>query len=313
MELFLARKFRGHRLFGFFYLVQFAMQFYLLATDRKPELRRILNVTLGVSGFLQAIIACMTFTFLPKTYGQTQGYFSDRRTMSYDFIQENMFFSGMLAFQALYYTFPQYVPMPIELILVFFPYYSVRQLVAKTSFRGSYSSPKEMTERNRFFMRANLIAVKFFYVFAKWFQGFFCNYLIFLGALKAGAANEYLIQWMLLLGGWGTTIAMFLHTLKFKKYIGPRTGMLMYTGSFPFFIGCYIALTMLTLQYTNVLIMVMGGVMLNFIPYTSIKVCWQFVCFLYLLALREGTGSAWMKHIIGYRDNIMQGVNNPSL
>ena len=34
-----------------------------------------------------------------------QGYYTDTRTMSYDWIQENIYFSGILLFSSFYYSF----------------------------------------------------------------------------------------------------------------------------------------------------------------------------------------------------------------
>merc|ERR1712070_408237 len=97
-QLFFTKKFRIHRLWELFY----------------HPTREILVWTLPLTGFIQSIIACKTFTFLPSTDGKIQGYYSDKRTMSYDWILENIYFSGLLAFSTLYYKFNNYCPLLIE-------------------------------------------------------------------------------------------------------------------------------------------------------------------------------------------------------
>lgn len=72
------------------------------------------------------------------------------------------------------------------------------------------------------------LRLQFFYFVAKHLSGFYMNYLHFLGLfgdrpLEDTGSLGSLVRWLFLLGGWGTTISMFLQTLKFKKYIGPTT------------------------------------------------------------------------------------------
>ena len=128
---------------------------------------------------------------------------------------------------------------------------------------------------------------------------------------------------MFLLGGWGTTISMFLHTLKFKKYLSARKSMIMYTGSVPFFIILYIYLALLTMQYKIVL----GNSFLNpqnmcwsdflifkslFSAYSewyvlvSICVCWIFEhSFLLLLILNTILFYSWHNNYFLGRDTFL--------
>jgi hypothetical protein len=62
--------------------------------------------------------------------------------MSFAFIKENLFFSGLLLFQSLYLAFPSLRSnkyfLPIEMAGTFFPYTPlIRNLVPKSSFRIS--------------------------------------------------------------------------------------------------------------------------------------------------------------------------------
>ena len=94
--------------------------------------------------------------------------------------------------------------LPLELVAVFFPYYTVRGYFPKSSFRHSTKTG------NRYAM-----VVKVFYCIAKHFSGYYINYLCFLGHFGPNPIMAHgLLRKLLLLGGWGTTIAMFLQTLK---------------------------------------------------------------------------------------------------
>jgi len=62
--------------------------------------------------------------------------------MSFAFIKENLFFSGLLLFQSLYLAFPSLrlnpYFYPIEIAATFFPYAPIiRNIVPKSSFRVS--------------------------------------------------------------------------------------------------------------------------------------------------------------------------------
>jgi hypothetical protein len=271
VRLFAPPKFRLHRLWGLFYLLQFAALCVCVAASVRPS---HLIWTLPLTGFIQAIIASRTFTSLPRR--QTQGYFSDRGVISYEFVLENIYFSGLLLFQALYFTFRPLRPslLPIEIVMVFFPYHVIRPFFPKTSFRRSYANEREQTQKNMGFLGLLARVTKSFYVIAKHFNGYFINYLLFLGLLTA--AQDRLMHFLFILAGWGTTIAMFLQTLKVRKYIGPRAAVLAYMASFPFACVCYSMLLAVTLRHAWVSALVGVGVAANFGP-RWLQVAWQCV------------------------------------
>lgn len=269
VRLFILPKFRPHRLTGLAYLLQFLTLCIMVAASVRPS---HLLWTLPMTGFIQAIIASLTFTSLPRR--QTQGYFSDRGVISYEFVLENVYFSGLLFFQALYFTFrplPRAL-LPLEIVLVFFPYHVIRPLFPKTSFRRSYGNEREQTEKNTAFLSLLARITKTFYVIAKHFNGYFINYLIFLGLLSG--AQDRLMYFLFLLGGWGTTIAMFLQTLKIRKYITPQTALLAYMAVFPFACVCYAMLVGVTFHHAWITAMVLVGVAANFGP-RWLQISWQ--------------------------------------
>lgn len=269
VRLFAPPKFRVHRLWGLFYLVQFALFCVLALLSLRPG---PLLWTLPLTGFIQAIIAARTFTSLPRR--QTQGYFSDRGVISYEFLLENIYFSGLLLFQALYYSFRPLGSwlLPVEIVMVFFPYYAIRPLFPKTSFRKSYANEREQTQKNMSFLGLLARVTKGFYVIAKHFNGYFINYLIFLGLISG--AQDRLMHLVFIVAGWGTTIAMFLQTLKIRKYIGPRTAVLTYMAIFPVACACYALLVSVTLSHLWVALAVLIGIAVNFGPRWG-QVAWQ--------------------------------------
>lgn len=279
IRLFVLPKFRLHRLWGLFYLVQFATA-CVLEVLSLPTTRLIW--TLPLTGFIQALIAARTFTSLPRR--DTQGYFSDRGVISYEFLLENIYFSGLLVFQALYYF---YRPLrgwmlPLEVVMVFFPYHFIRPFFPKTSFRKSYGNEKEQSAKNINFLSILAKLTKGFYVLAKHINGYFLNYLIFLGLLTS--EHDRLMRCLFILAGWGTTIAMFLQTLKIRKFISPRTSVLAYMASFPLFCLCYALLLPVAFHHPWILALTIVGVVVNFRSY-KLQLGWQtLVCAVMLYA-----------------------------
>ncbi len=96
-------------------------------------------VTMPLTGLLQRVVATCTFTFLPPANEKIQGYYRRTRVMSSDFIKENIYFVGPLLVQSVYLAFSESVRddifwLPLEVIGVFVPYYTVRGLFSKSSF-----------------------------------------------------------------------------------------------------------------------------------------------------------------------------------
>jgi hypothetical protein len=267
--LFARPKFRIHRLWGLLYLLQFITLCGFEVASVRPH---HLIWTLPLTGFVQAIIASLTFTSLPRR--DSQGYFADKGVMSYEFVLENVYFSGLLFFQALYYTFRplSHWLLPVEIVMVFFPYYVIRPFFPKTSFRNSYVNERERSEKNDRMLGLLARGAKTFYVSAKHLNGYFINYLIFLGLLSS--EQDRLMHIVFILGGWGTTIAMFLQTLKIRKYIGPKTAVLAYMAGFPLAYLCYSTLLVLTFRHAWVSALVAVGLVANFGP-RWFQVTWQ--------------------------------------
>jgi len=283
-HLFGQRKFRIHRLTGMVYLIMFILaclgEFYPFILEAMPHL----HIAMPITGCLQAVIATLTFNFLGKN-AHVQGYFSDKRTLSYDFVFENVFFSGLLMFQAVYFYQPWIFRAcpPLEVIMVFFPYFTVRKFFPRTRLRDSLSNDKEKSAANRRFINIQTWTTKVFMCFGKHMTGFMMNYLIFLDAIPEHHWKTMRMQFIL--GGWGTTIAVFLHTLKFKGYLGPRMAIVAYTAVFPLFYCLYVALFDLLFAELTVTMLAAIGLFVNFGP-VPLQVVYQVGVYAYIRHMR---------------------------
>jgi hypothetical protein len=95
-------KFFLHRYLGFAYLVQFGFALYMWKTAYASFLNSPLIWALPLTGAMQSATAARRFKFLPKKVDP--GYYSDRGSVSYEFVLEDSFLSGLLLFQWLYYS-----------------------------------------------------------------------------------------------------------------------------------------------------------------------------------------------------------------
>lgn len=265
VHMFTAEKFRIHRITGAFYLLYYAYLWVWFIFDIESYVTSTYTIILPALGVFQTIVAMRTFTFLSKNKDNSgkQGYFSDKNTISYDFVCENVFFAGILLFQWMYYSPNITFPLILENIFVFLPYVVLRPFTPKTSFRSSNENMNEKTIVNRNFMLYATNITKIFYVFAKHHLGFYLNYLMFLGLVTD--LDRYYVYLMLLFGAFSTTIAVFLHTLKFKKYISSRTSIIIYIASYLCTIYSLVKILLLA-NNMNLEYIILGGVAINFLP-----------------------------------------------
>ena len=230
-HLFVDPKFAVHRVFGFVYLIQWFAALYLYYADYAYFSNSLLVWSLPLNGVVQSLSATYYFSFLPIK--ADPGYNSDKSALSYDFVKENIFFAVILMFQWLYYSdrFYDLIRKSItgEYVFVFFPYV-FRSLVPKTSFRDSLNDTRNKSNQNKTFFIVVTWITKCFYVWAKHFIGFFMNYMRYMNRISA--EQQYHMYFLLIFSACATTIAMFLHTLKFKGYIGPKTAYLLYMASY---------------------------------------------------------------------------------
>ncbi|KAJ3380051.1 CTP synthase ura7 [Lobulomyces angularis] len=290
-KLFFSKKFLSHRVGGLSFLIQWTLALVWYFYNYHTFKNSILIWSVPFTGLFQSLNAIATFWFLPKNT-KDQGYFSDKRTMSYNFITENSFFALILLWQWLYFNDQFYIffkrTFALELLFVFCPYI-IRPLWPKTSFRDSMGFPENKTDRNRKFYAYAIFITKCFYVWAKHYIGFFLNYVRFMDRLNnQQQKNMYLLE---IFSSMATTISVFLHTLKFKKYIGPRTSFIVYAASyFATFYG-FISSYDIFLKNLDLVMLTFVGVVLNFGPKWK-QDLWQIVMIVILYSARYGYISA---------------------
>jgi hypothetical protein len=264
-NLFVHPKFAVHRVFGFAYLIQWCAALYLYFADYEYFARSSLVWSLPLNGVVQSLTATYYFSFLPRKVDP--GYYSDKSSLSYDFVKENIFFAVILMFQWLYYSDAFYGPIKKsitgEYLFVFFPYF-FRSLVPKSSFRDALKDPRNKSDKNRTFYIVVTWVTKVFYVWAKHYIGFFMNYMRFLDRISA--EQQYHMYFLLIFSACATTILMFLHTLKFKGYIGPRTSYLLYMASYLATFYSFLRIGDVFLRSPDLVLVALGGVLLNFSP-----------------------------------------------
>jgi hypothetical protein len=286
VHLFTGRTFTLHRVGGLAYLLMYASAWHAYLTDYDRFIASPLILALPLLGVAQAVSATLTIAkYLPKAVDP--GYYSDASPLSAAFVAENIFFSSLLAWQWAYYSptwFPRLADTPLEAFFVFLPY-TVRPLFPKTSMRDSIRNNKNKTAKNYRFFVVGTWVTKVFYVIAKHGIGFLLNYLRFVSAVTPGHTRE--MYRLLLFSCFATTISMFLHTLKFKGFIGPRTSFGLYVASYMATFYSIIAMADLFVVSWRLVALAGVGMALNFAP-VWVGHAWQVAVMGLLYASRHG-------------------------
>ena len=287
-RLFTDKKFYLHRVVGLLFIVQWLTAAYLYATDYEKLRNSELVWSLPLTGFLQSVIAAFTFTFLSKN-NTNSGYFSDKRTVSYGFVVENSFFALQALFCCLYfnpYYYQQIVRYPIiEAVCVFMPFL-FRDLWPRTKFGDAADTFEKNTDGNKLFFRYSSIITKIFYIWAKHFIGFFLNYARFLN--RIGPDEEYQMVYVGLMATYSVTFSVFLHTLKFKKYIGPRVAMVLYIGGYLSILYSYYRISPVFFKSWDIFAVTLTGMAINFLP-RSYQHVYQLAVMSALFGIRYGS------------------------
>ena len=248
-------------------------------------------VALPCHGLLQTVIAARSFSFLGRD--GKQNYFSDRGTVSRDFVVENAFFV-LLSIYAAVQASPAgqtHTPLVVQLIGSVFPYALIRPLFPKTSFlryrardQMKHRSDRTSAENDRFMQRAAL-ATKVGYIIGKHYVGYMVNYIAFLRPLDT--QQRAYMRWILLGGSYNLTIGVFVHTLKFKRIIGPRQAVAAYVPLFALWAAPSALLTRtVLLTHPMAAAMATVGMMLNFRE-PRWQHAWQVVVAIWILSVRS--------------------------
>lgn len=180
---------------------------------------------------MQGTSAYFSFKVLPEL--NDPGYYSDKAVLSRTFVHENMFFTTMAVFGSIYYN-PSARAMLrsnlggqcLEYAYVFLPYIVIRPWYPITRFSNAGQTYKGRTEQNKRFYETATLMVKIFYLWAKYFLGFFMNFMIFMDLVKA--EHWPFMNGMLLLNTGTVSLSIFLHTLRFKKVLPAKLTMSIY-------------------------------------------------------------------------------------
>lgn len=116
----------------------------------------------------------------------------------------------------------------LEIIFVFLPYVAIRPFFPVTRFRDAGTNKNGRSNKLRYFYEIGTYLVKFFYLWGKYFLGFFINWLVFLGIPSDD--DMVIIHGLYLLNVGTVSIAVFLHTLRFKKVLPPQLTFTFYLG-----------------------------------------------------------------------------------
>ena len=278
-HIYFDKRHQPHRILGLSYLLQWGYAFCAYFADYEGFRRGVIMFSLPLTGFVQSVVATRTFWFLPKKQ-KDPGYYSDKSTLTWSFVAENQFFSGILLWQCVYMhdgardlLASTAAGNVVEAALVFLPYVAIRPFTPKTSFRdslrGGDGKKGNKTKRNETFFYVQTWVTKIFYVFAKHFIGYFLNYARFLDRLDRG--EIYHIHLMLVFSCFATTISMFLHTLKFRGYMGPRTSFLVYQASYLATFYSWYKLAPTVLASPDLVAATLVGVAVNFMGRNAIR------------------------------------------
>lgn len=220
-----SRKHKLHRYMGMAFLIQYFAAWVEFVTHYDHAKDSYLPHFIAINGLIQGYSAYFSFKVLPDLHDP--GYYSDKAVASRKFIHENIYFSWLTTWGSIYYhegwrdrlqAHP--VGQVMEVAFIFFPYLVVRPLFPTTSFGAAGSGRRSRTEGNEAFYRYGTLAIKLFYLWAKYYLGFFVN---FLWCLHKTDENETkLIKGMFTLNLGTISIAIFLHTLRFKGVLPPK-------------------------------------------------------------------------------------------
>jgi hypothetical protein len=226
---------------------------------------------------LQGWSAYFSFKVLPELYDP--GYYSDKAVLSRSFVHENIFFTTMAVYGSVYYNeanrdiLRSNLPGRIlELVFIFFPYVIIRPFFPITSFSNAGQTHKGRTERNQRFYEIGTLMVKFFYLWAKYFLGFCLNFCVFLNVVRP--EHWKYIHGMLLLNTGTVSLAVFLHTLRFKKVLPAKFTFSLYLVQIYLSFLAVPMICSIFLAHPKLCLLVVTGMMVNMTRVRKLHTVW---------------------------------------
>ena len=240
-----------------------ALPLRLSALARSP-----LPWSVPLTGFLQSVNAARTFTFLPKRADPGFAAVADASSLSYYTVVENSFYSMQCLFASCYLHDNLYPAIRrlviVEPLLVFLVFWFRDLWPASRISAALGKKDKSMSDAHRLKLTVSAYAIKAFYIYAKHYVGFFPLYLRFLGRLDAD--DTRLLFGVQVLSSYAATVSIFIHTLKFKGYIGPIAAMVAYDVIIPGFLYLYANMLPPSSCNADVALVVAAGMVLNLAP-----------------------------------------------
>ena len=254
--------------------MQYAASVYLFLADYDRWLRSPLVWSCPATGLTQSINAALTFKFLPKTEVPGFAAVADKGVLSYYTVVENSFYAMQLLF-ACCYMHQDIRPLIrslhiVEPFFVFFVFWARDLWPSSRISKALDSADKTTTPLNRLTLAVSAWSIKAFYLFAKHFVGYFPLYLVFLGRMST--QDQHLLYAVQVLSGYAATISIFIHTLKFKGYLGPMTAMVAYDIIIPGFLFLYWRMGALILRNADVALVCGVALLLNLLPKPTVHV-----------------------------------------
>ena len=206
-------------------------------------------------------------TVLPKREDPGFAAVSDKSVLSYYTVLENSFYSLQLLFACCYLS-DDIRPLirrtkVIEPLFVFFVFY-MRHLWPSSRISASLNNAKNKSDKNRLTLTVSAYAIKVFYLLAKHFIGTFPLYLAYLGRLTE--EDQRLLYGVQIVSAYASTISIFIHTLKFKRKIGPLTAMVAYDIIIPAFAFLYYNMAFVIVRNYDIAMICFVALILNLAP-----------------------------------------------
>eukprot|EP00977_Amphora_coffeiformis_P020334 scaffold8126_cov170-Amphora_coffeaeformis.AAC.8 len=212
-----------HRYMGLAYMAQYFLAWFEFSTNYEESGKdSFLPMFIALNGIIQGWSAFFSFKVLPEL--TDAGYYSNKAVLSRSFVHENVFYSFMCLMGAVYYNdncraalkaagWPARI---FELVYMFGPYVVIRPMFPTTRFSNAGTTRNGRTADAETFYKYATIAVKIFYLYGKYFLGFYMNFLLFLDLVEPGPTRKFM-DGLLLLNIGTVSLAIFLHTLRFRK------------------------------------------------------------------------------------------------
>lgn len=216
----------------FVLLTHISLAVFLVPITLSPTPTPTLSLSPFLSlGLVQGISAFISFKVLPDL--EDAGYISDKAVLSRNFVHENIFFTLMVYFGSIYYQ-PSYrtqlqsttLGRILEALFVFWPYVLIRIWFPITRFRNAGTTQNGRTKLNQTFYEISTVLIKIFFLWAKYFLGFYINFLVYLDLLTP--QQWQFVHGLYLLNAGTVSLAVFLHTMRFKKVLPPKVTMSIY-------------------------------------------------------------------------------------